>query len=233
MRIDVAAVLGFSLLVGCSATTSSRNIRTAGVVAKIDVTSERAGQSVVETDLVIGGSSSNTYMVLEGGDRLYATHGDDKREMNAISDGEYEAKFPVDQGEFTVSLVRDQDDPAPKSQGTLPPPFEITSELGDTPISRKKDSVKLTWAPGHSGADVTVELDGECIHRMSIDVGGDPGELKIKKGKIRAWKSKAKEACDVNVVITLTTKGTTDPAFDSDSRFQLHQVRQTRFVSGP
>jgi hypothetical protein len=42
-----------------------------------------------------------------------------------------------------------------------------------------------------------------------------------------------KKACNVSVEIVRTARGTTDPAFDSDSRFELRQVRKTRFVSGP
>ena len=59
--------------VGCSATTSSRNIRTAGLVALVDVTSEQAQQARVSADVVVGGQHSNTYVVLEGGDKLVAS----------------------------------------------------------------------------------------------------------------------------------------------------------------
>lgn len=227
-------VLALAVLAGaCSATTSSRNIRTAGVVVLIDVTSETEGQSVVTTDLVIGGSSSNTFMVLEGGDRMYAEASGQRREMNATSDGEYEAKFGSSEGEFLVSMQRDVDAPAPNNRGTLPPPFTITSEFGDEPLSRKKDKVKLTWTPGGSGSDVEIEIRGDCIHTERFAVGGDPGAYTIGKKKITAWKSKAKQACTVIATITHTRLGSIDPALDSDSRFRLRQVRQVRFVSGP
>ena len=124
-----------SATVGCTATTSSRHIRTGGVVARIDVTSEREGRSVVEADLVIGGQGSNTYMVLEGGDRLVATAGGNERTMDATSDGEYEAKFKVSEGDFVVKLEREVDDPAPDNRGTLPPPFEISSDFGRASVA--------------------------------------------------------------------------------------------------
>lgn len=219
--------------VGCSATTSSRNIRTAGLVALVDVTAPNDQQSVVSTQLVIGGASSNTYVVLEGGDRLYAEAGGERRELNATSDGEYEAKFNRAEGDFVVSLARDVDEKAPKSTGRLPPPFQITSEFGDEPLSRKKDAVQLSWTPGNSGSDVTISIEGDCIHREEFKVGGDPGSFTIKPKKITAWKSDAKKKCNVTVEIVHATRGTADPAFDSDSRFELRQVRHTRFVSGP
>jgi hypothetical protein len=223
------AVLGSA----CSATTSSRNIRTAGLVALVDVTAKDDEHATVSTALVIGGASSNTYVVLEGGDRLYAESNGEKREMNATSDGEYEAKFNRAEGEYIVSLNRDVDAAAPKSSGTLPPPFQITSDFGDAPISRKNDDVTVTWTPGGSGSDVEIELEGDCIHSEHYNVGGDPGSFTIEKRKIEAWSSDKKKKCNVTVTVSHTTHGTVDPAFDSDSRFELRQVRKTRFVSGP
>jgi hypothetical protein len=219
--------------VACGATTSSRNIRTAGLVALVDVTAADDQHSVVSTQLVIGGASSNTYVVLEGGDRLYAEASGERREMNATSDGEYEAKFNRAEGDYVVSLTRDVDDQAPKSTGRLPPPFQITSEFGDEPLSRKKDEVALSWTPGNSGSDVTISIEGDCIHREEYSVGGDPGSFTIGRKKITAWKSDTKKKCNVTVEIVHVARGTTDPAFDSDSRFELRQVRRTRFVSGP
>jgi hypothetical protein len=217
--------------VGCSATTSSRNIRTAGLVAKIDVSSQTQGQSKVEVDLVIGGASSNTYVVLEGGDGFEAAAGGETKTMQATSNGEYEAKFPVSEGEFVVALKRDQDDSAPTSKGVLPPPFEITSQFPE-PIARD-EPVTVTWSPAATTADVEIELEGDCIINERFRVGGDPGTFTIAPGKYRAWKSKQEETCSVDVIVTRTSLGTTDPALDSDSRFRLHQIRAARFVSKP
>jgi hypothetical protein len=232
MRILAALAL---VLLGsaCSATTSSRNIRTAGLVALVDVTARDDQHATVSASIVIGGASSNTYVVLEGGDRLYAESNGDRREMNATSDGEYEAKFNRAEGEFVVSLTRDADTAAPRSSGVLPPPFRITSDFGDAPLSRKNDDVVLTWTPGASGAEVEISIEGDCILSDEFKPGGDPGTFTIEKRKIEAWKSDKKKKCNVDVEIVHTARGATDPAFDSDSRFELRQVRRTRFVSGP
>lgn len=231
-RVGLGLVLGMAAI-GCSATTSSRNIRTAGMVALVDVTSEQEGQSKVHSSIVIGGANSNTYVVLEGGDRMYAEAGGQHEDMNAVSDGEYEAKFATSGGEFVVGLTRDQDPPAPNNKGTMPPPFNITSQFDDTPKSRAKDDVTLTWDPSGSGTDVAIHLSGDCILDVDFSVGGDPGTYTIEKKKIVAWESQKKEKCNVIAAITRTANGTTDPALDSDSRFRLHQVRTVRFVSGP
>jgi hypothetical protein len=231
-RSMICALLA-SLAIGCTATTSSRNIRTAGLVALIDVTSKQEGQSSVKTNLVVGGANSNTYVVLEGGDRLYAEAGGQHQDMNAVSNGEYEAKLATSGGEFTVGLTRDVDAAATNNKGTLPPPFEITSDLGSTPISRKKGDVTLTWSPSGTDGEVAIHISGDCILDADFTVGGDPGTYTIEHGKITAWESQKNEKCNVTAVITRTSTGTTDPAFDSDSRFRLHQVREARFVSGP
>jgi hypothetical protein len=222
-----------TLLGGCSATTSSRNIRTAGLVALIDVVAKRSDQSTVTADVVVGGEHSNTYVILEGGDRLFAENGSERHEMNAVSKGTYEAKFAKADGEVVVSLVRDVDTPAPKSSGTMPAPFEITSTFDATARSREKDAITITWSPGQTDAQVTIGLDGDCIHSEEFAVGGDPGTFTIEAGKLTAWKSQKNEACSVAVQVVQAKKGSTDPALDSDSRFTLRQIRESSFVSGP
>jgi hypothetical protein len=226
----VLLLLSFS---ACGASTSSRNIRTAGMVALIDVAAQRPDQSTVTAEIVVGGASSNTSVILEGGDRLFAENGGQKLEMNAVGKGTYEARFAKADGEVVVSLQRDTDTPAPKSVGTMPVTFEITSTFDDTPHSRDKDNLTITWSPGNTDADVTIGLDGDCIHSEEFKVGGDPGTYTIEAGKITAWKKQKNEACNVAVQVVHTRKGSTDPALDRDSRFELRQMRAVRFVSGP
>ncbi len=233
MRLSLIPALLIALLsVGCGATTSSKNIRTAGVVALIDVTADRKDNTVVNTELVVGGANSNTSLVLEGGDTLYAEAAGERKQLVAVGGEEYEARFSKG-SEFTVSFERDGDDAAPKSTGTLPAPFEITSDFGADAISRESDSVTIEWSPSGESSDMEIEIEGDCIHDERYKVGGDPGSYTISKGEIRAWKSKKDEDCNVEVQVTRTSRGQTDPALDRDSRFLLHQVRRTRFVSGP
>jgi hypothetical protein len=233
MRLAFVPALLIALLsIGCGATTSSKNIRTAGVVALIDVTADRKDNAVVNTELVVGGASSNTSLVLDGGDTLYAQAGGERKQLMPVGGEEYEARFTKGK-EFTVSFERDGDDQAPNSKGTLPDSFEITSSFGSDAISRKDDSVTIEWSPSGTSSDVEIEIEGDCIHDERYRVGGDPGSYTIPKGEIRAWKSKAEEDCNVVVEVKRTNRGDTDPALDPDSRFLLHQVRTARFVSGP
>lgn len=231
---SLLSLLVISVMVSaCSATTSSRNIRTAGAVALIDVTSERDKDSVVAAEMVIGGAHSNTYMILEGGDVLSAQAGGEKKTMIAVGKGDYEARFSVSEGEYMVSLEREGDDNAPNSHGVMGPPFEIQNAQGETPISRETGTVTLTWTPLDPSSDVVVELDGDCVIHDTRKIGGDTGSFSLAPGELRAWKSKKDKTCAVDVEITRTRTGETDPALDRDSRILLHQVRRTRFISAP
>jgi hypothetical protein len=216
-------------LVGCTANTSSRNIRTAGMVALIDVSSSSAQQSTVGMKLVVGGANSNTYVMLEQGDTVSATAGGQTQPMQAVSSGEYEVRFPVAEGQFVVTLTRSADQEQMVSSGTMPPPFEITTQFPAKHIRRNKP-VTVEWAPAGTQAQVTVEIDGDCIHSDKFTTG-DTGSFTIPGGKIQAWKSKEDQECRVTMTVTRSVAGQTAPSFDSDSRFVLRQVRSTSFVT--
>jgi hypothetical protein len=227
------AVMLASALAGCGATTSSTNIRTAGLVALVDITAERPDQTVVSADMVVGGRNSNTHVVLEGGDQLVASCQGEQREMSSVGNGSYAARFARSAGEFVVALMRGQDAAAPRSVGSLPLPFEITSAFGDNPYSRANDALTITWAPGGTDAEVSIELEGDCIHSAELQPGGDLGTYSIEPGKITAWKSQEKESCNVAVRVVQTRHGQADPALGADSSVVLRQIRATRFVSAP
>jgi hypothetical protein len=231
MRIALTLLASSALLAACSASTSSRNIRTAGVVALVDVTSTSAGQSVVDTELVIGGANSNTNVVLEGGDALQAEAAGQRVPMGVAGKGEYTARFAVSEGEFLVALVRDVDAPAPSSRGTMGLPFELTPL--DHAISRAGESLTISWTPVDPEAQVELELEGDCLIHEQRTLGADTGQASFAPGELRAWKNKAALTCPVTATVRRTRTGSTDPALDPDSRFRLHQVRSFSFSSAP
>ena len=65
----LALALAPALLVGCEA-VSSQDIRTGAIYADVVVESEGAGSADVHAVLRLGGATSNTFVDLEGGDRL-------------------------------------------------------------------------------------------------------------------------------------------------------------------
>lgn len=231
MRITPLLLASLALASACSASTSSRNIRTAGVVALIDVTSEAPGQSSLDTELVIGGANSNTNVVLEGGDTLSADAAGQHLPLTVQGKGEYGARFPTSEGEFVVALARDVDVPAPNSRGTLGPPFDIAPI--DRPISRGGEALTITWTPVDPSAQVEIELEGDCLIRETRSLGPDTGSASFPPGTLRAWKKQVNDTCLVSAKLTRTRLGSSDPALGPDSRFRLSHVRTLRFSSAP
>jgi hypothetical protein len=233
VRHSTAALSCACVLAACAATTSSKNVRTAALVALIDITSERPDQTVVSANMVVGGRDSNTHVVLEDGDQLVATCQGEKLEMSSVGNGSYAARFARSDGEFVIGLERTADKPAPRNVGNMPASFEITSLFGDTAFSRANDALTVTWTPGGTDSVVSIELEGDCIHSTVLEAGKDPGTFTIEAGKVTAWKSQEKESCNVALRVVQTKHGEPDPALGADSSVVLRQIRATRFVSAP
>ena len=231
-----ASVFGLVVLafaVGCGTTTSSSQIHTAQLVALIDITSEQTNEAVVSADIVVSGQRSNSHVVLEGDDHLEASSGAEQHPMLSVGNGTYEARFAHPTGNFAITLVRGVGVPAARSVGTLPATFEITASFGEQPFSRANDALTLRWSPAESAADVTVELEGDCVHSEEFQVQGDPGSFVIEPGRLTAWKNQEQDACGVVLRVVRTCKGHPDPTLDSDSSVVLRQIRSTRFLSAP
>jgi hypothetical protein len=202
-------------------------------VALIDITSEQTDEAVVSADIVVGGQGSNTHVVLEGDDHLEASSGAEHHPMVSLGNGTYEAHFAHPSDQFVVSLERGAGVPAARSVGTLPASFEISANFGEQPYSRANDALTLRWSPAESGADVTVEIEGDCVHSEEFQMQGDPGRFVIEAGRLTAWKNQERDACGVVLRVVRTCKGRPDPALDKDSSVVLRQIRSTRFVSAP
>src|SRR6185369_3348604 len=120
--------LGFLCLlglfaVGCSKeTTSSSNIKTPGIAALIDVYADTDTTATVHVQLRVGGSSSNTYVTLDGSDKLTATAAGKTKTLTVVDTGIYEANFSGVEGgtKFQVTLDRPDDETAKDNSGTLP-----------------------------------------------------------------------------------------------------------------
>jgi hypothetical protein len=239
--ILVATALSGLAMIGCSKeVTSSANIRTAGISALIDVTAEDDQNSTVHVDLRVGGSSSNTFVILESGDKLVAeakaagATAPTTIDMQAQSEGEYEAEFATAAAdtEFVVKLERSVDDDALLNSGRLPSPFQITGVPTASP-SRKNEDVTITWTPTDADARMFMELSGTCIFNKSIEIAGDEGTYTIGKETLDSTGGDMPSDCVVTVEIRRTQTGTADPIFDKESWFKLHQVRKATFASKP
>jgi hypothetical protein len=233
-RFGLAALclIGFSAL-GCSKeTTSSSNIKTGGIAALIDVNAFDDTTATVHVELRVGGSSSNTYVDLEGQDRLIATAGGKTKTLTARDTGIYEADFSGVEGgtEFSVTLDRPDDITASDNSGTLPDPFTLDDPTSD--LSRMTDDLTLSWAPAETGDGMRVDIDGSCIfpydHEMS-----DTGSFVVAAGKLRSTGGDMPETCDLTAKLERARDGSADTVFDPESYFRLHQFRSARFTSNP
>lgn len=233
-RIALASLCLVSLSsVACSKeTTSSSNIKTGGIAALIDVYADNDTSATVHVELKVGGSSSNTYVDLEGQDELTATVGDVTKTLTATDTGIYEATFSgvEEDTEFSVTLERPDDVTASGNSGTLPAPFTLDEPA--TELSREEDELVLSWAPGSRDKPFTLELDGDCIFSFDEDVP-DTGEYVLAAGTLDSRDDDKPEACDVDVDARRTREGVADSKFDRESYFRLHQRRKTSFVSNP
>lgn len=230
MGMGLLAVVG--LLSGCNETVDSQNIKTPGISATIVATAASNASTKIVATLQVGGPSSNTYVALGGGDRIFASAGDNRIEMQAQDDGVYQATFNTAAKDtaFIVDIQREVEADAPANQGTLPAPFDLT--IGASAVSRNAD-ITFTWTPFNEKDDVTLDLRGACIFNESIDVPGDSGAHTIPAGTLRPTSTDKPESCDVTVEMRRMRKGTTDTGLDSESTFTLEQVRTGSFTSDP
>lgn len=223
-------------LMGCSKeTTSSSNIKTGGIAALIDVDDLGGTKgATVKVELRVGGSSSNTYVSLDNGDKLIATAGDVTKEMTAAETGIYTAPFGVVEAgtEFTVTLDRPNDTTAKNNSGTLPDPFEVDVPPTDDK-SRKDDDLEVTWAPATTGDKMALEFDGDCIFPTTASAAATATSYVAKAGSISSTGGDKPEACQVSVSLSRTRSGEADSAFDPESYFRLHEIRTTSFSSNP
>ena len=238
IRIAVLASIALGLI-GCKETIDSKNLRTGGIAMVTRVTATSESRVVVHTELLAGGNESNTYVILGSHDRLIADADGEDVEMDAVNEGVYEAKFDTGLADtvFTVSLEREDDDPAPDNSGSLPAPFDITSDFGSTPMSRAED-MEVTWEPSGEDDDMKIAFDDEagggCIYINSDNIAGDPGTYTVEAGFLEGTGPEdMQESCDVTAKITRSRHGETDSALDGESSFVLEQVRSVDFVSAP
>jgi hypothetical protein len=227
-----ACLFGLSAM-GCSKeTTSSANIRTAGIAALIDVYADNDDTAKVHVKLVVGGSSSNTYVTLASGDKLVAAADGDERELEEVDTGIYEASFDGvgEDTEFTVTLEREDDETASANSGLLPAPFALDEPPSD--LSRTDDDLEVTWAPAESGDPMSFAFDGDCIFDHD-DGASDTGTYTVEKGTLESTGGDDPETCDIKVTASRSREGSADSKFDRESWFKLHQRRAATFTSNP
>ena len=228
--LEVLGLIGFAAM-GCSKeTTSSANIRTGGFATLIDVYADDDTTSRVHVELRVGGSSSNTYIALENGDKLTASAFGTKKTLTATDTGVYETNFAgVDADtKFTVALERT--DGTATSTGELPAPFTLDKPIASQ--SRKTDELELDWAPADTGDAVKLDVSGDCIFDYDKTLS-DTGSYVIPKNTLESTGGDKPTTCDLTFALDRKRSGVADPAFDPESYVLLHQRRKVSATSLP
>ena len=234
MRSRVLGLFGLVFLaLGCKESVESTDIRTTGIYPEITVEAEGSGSSTVTVKLKVGGSNSNTFLELTGGDTLEATVDGETKTLRETSDEVYSASFPVDaEGtEFLIAFLRtEEDESAPASVVQLPAPFEL--EVAPREASRATDDVELTWDPPADG-DLDWDMSGECIER-EFDEIPDDGTYTVTADSIEPFlESDKEESCTVSVQLERSLRGSIDEAFTEGGRIVAIQRRRGSFTSTP
>jgi hypothetical protein len=228
----LASLALFPLAFACRETVESEDVRTSGIYPEMIVTATGSGRTDVQVRLKVGGSDSNTFLVLTGADELEATVGATTRTLDETSAETYTASFGIDaeDTEVVISLVRGEaDEGAPASVVSLPAPFSVS--LGDTEYSRAADAVAMTWEPGASGL-VDWRMSGPCIHSLGESVPDD-GAHTVPAGSIDTFASERNETCTVGVEFTRSRRGSIDSAFTEGGSIVARQIRSDAFSSTP
>lgn len=219
---------------GCSTETiSSSDIKTHGIAATIEVIADGDTHSNVWVTLRSGGDESNTYVILDNGDKLTATAGDETKTLSSVEQGKYNATFSTgaENTEFKVVLDRPDDTDAPNNIGTLPAPFGVTPPSGG--LSLANDDITITW--DHSGSNdmMRLELDGTCIFNFSKSGLSDTGSYTIPKGELSSTGGDKPETCTLKLRMERYRKGSADSALDGESSMEMIQRRDVSFSSAP
>lgn len=223
---------GLLLLNACTETVDSKNIRTDHISALITANATSDAATTVKAELKAEGAKSNTYVELSGGDRIFASMGDKRLEMEAQGTGTYEVDFNVAAAdtEFIIDLQRDEGEDAPMSKGQLPAPFSF--QVPNTSTSRGQN-ITITWSPSGTTDDMTLDFAGTCIFNRTIDIPGDTGSHEITPGSLVSTNPDKPETCNITVGMKRTRRGEADTAYGRDSSFVLTQTRSATFTSAP
>jgi hypothetical protein len=254
-----------SLLLGatwsCTETVGSAGVTTDRIVPEIAITADGSGLSLVDVRLRLDEDDANTFIELEGADRLQASTSDEVQALELVDTptNTYSALLLGDERDTPVVVSLERMEPAenaPTSMVSLPSEFAIT--FPSMEVSRAFGTVAFVWAaseldeaaqaqvPGLDAAvladaaapDVSWSLNGECIQPLSGETEDDgehaigPGMLLVTPGAPGLDPLSA-PACLVTVTVERARRGTLDPAFIRGGEIVARQIRSAVFLSLP
>ena len=211
----------------------SEDIKTSGIRVEIEVTSSSENQAEIDVALLVGGSNSNTYINLSGGDKLTATLNDattkDLNEETDLLDSKkvtYNITFNnagagASNASYKVSLQRPTETDALNS--TVNIPEAITGFIADkNTFSRSSEDLSLTWNGLNNGSNVELSYEGDCIFNDSVDTSDD-GSYQINSGVIESNAS-SNQNCDITFTLTRQLSGSLDPNYGEGGYIRAYKT---------
>jgi hypothetical protein len=230
-------LLALLALPACTAeSVESNDVFTDGMYAELHAAATEDGTRATAT-LRVGGSSSNTYVMLTGDDSLSATAGAETEEMNRQGFGDryyYTADLDAN-GEDTVvtfRFTRSIDDGAPDSHCTLPRPMTIEAPADGSNFSRMEQDVEISWDTSGSSQPITLSIEGDCFNHLSLSFEDDPGSHTITAGTLQSSADPA-TACVATIELSRSNNGSLDPGFGEGGSVICTQTRTATFRSDP
>jgi hypothetical protein len=229
-------IVALLALPGCAESVESENVFTDGVYAELRA-SATANGTLMRAILVVGGSDSNTYLELTGGDSLSVTAGAETKELRAQRLGDryhYTSNLAVveEDTEVVFRFERSIDDGAPDSRCTMPRPTRIDAPVEGDTFSRVQDAVVITWDTSGSNQPIELEVTGDCFTTLYQSFEDDPGSHTIEAETLASIEDPA-TACQATVTLSRTTSGSLDPGFGEGGSVVCIQSRSTTFRSEP
>lgn len=152
---------------GCASDVDSVDVNDGGIFADFEAI-ERNDRSIeVAASLKVGGSTSNTFLEMEGGERLLVHYGGVTREMvehvelfGAVSYSQVMPPATNGSSELSIVFVR-SDGTRLTSDIELPSDFSI-SNPSDNDSFTELDTVQLTWGPPTAQASTNLSIASVC-----------------------------------------------------------------------
>jgi hypothetical protein len=234
MRFSSLALVAFTALpaIACTESVDSSDVKTSGVYADMSVVASGNGNSEVSVGLKVGGSNSNTYLVMKNGDSLTAAVDPDTKTLSKSGDF-YKTTFPVEAADtaFVIAFNRPNDTPAPNSTVSLPAPFDIGGIAAGDTVSRGT-GFTATWTANLDGDQMHWTLDGDCFFRKD-HAFADTGSAVFALADFQMHSGDETTTCPANLCVDRTRNGVLDPAYGEGGVIDSAQHRCVAFNSAP
>ena len=242
LLLSFIIIIALPVLSACSEDADSEDIKTSGIRAEIDVTSNSDNHAEINVAMRVGGSNSNTYIKLSGGDKLTATlNSSTLKNLDEITDAldnkkvTYNVTFNdtnsgANNASYKVSLERPTDTDALNSIVTVPD--AATGFIADkNSFSRSTEDLSLTWDGLNDGSNVSLSYAGDCVRSDTVATTDD-GSYQLNSGSIVS-NSASNQNCDITFSLERQASGSLDSNFGEGGYIRAFKTTSIEVSSTP